>query len=580
MCLVKRHFAYASTILLLIVLIVPALAGCSTDKKSSIPTPNLPDDPKPVTVVKGQAVTLDLAGGGYLIIPPGTIDPGTTVQATYKGIPNGKWPNIAPTFAPVELITNPKNAIHGILQLEFPVPTEKIIAGVDPAMQFGISTYDDKTQLWTPVKTTYDTERHMVIALIQHFSWWNPFTWDWGALARAVQQGFGQLWGERAAPPQCSGQVPSWVSTINFLTVQNDAQIRACAQTSAQWPGVLEVRMVNNRPYGQILTYGSGVQWGWHDTGSVEDRARNAFMDLFMGPNQLYLPPLSSATVGILKPNPGADVTFTIWPTWQTVGADIAFYALGQVQHLPIEKGFDSVIKAGVGACSEIGPEKALTDVSISAIHDDIGQIANCIEEAFSFDVAAGIMNDVEVGRLESWYGTIKTAKVLGTGLQVADVIWKVGDLVSDAILRDMPRGNGFEIQAVNGSSGSNQPPTPTPPTPTPPTPAPPTSAPPTPVPAPKTYPEQVWSSTGVNTFTNYHNASGIGPKLAHNQWIDVSCKVYDPTIPSVNPDGYWYRIASSPWNNAYYSPANTFYNGDPPTGPFTHPTDWNVPNC
>jgi hypothetical protein len=83
-----------------------------------------------------------------------------------------------------------------------------------------------------------------------------------------------------------------------------------------------------------------------------------------------------------------------------------------------------------------------------------------------------------------------------------------------------------------------------------------------------------------VNTFTNYHNASGLGPAIAAGQTVEVSCKVYDPTIVSVNPDGYWYRIASSPWNNAYYSPANTFYNGDPVGGPYSHNTDFAVPNC
>jgi hypothetical protein len=59
-----------------------------------------------------------------------------------------------------------------------------------------------------------------------------------------------------------------------------------------------------------------------------------------------------------------------------------------------------------------------------------------------------------------------------------------------------------------------------------------------------------------------------------------VSCKVYDPYIASVNPDGYWYRIYSSPWNNQYYAPANTFMNGDPYGGPYTHNTDFAVPNC
>lgn len=53
-----------------------------------------------------------------------------------------------------------------------------------------------------------------------------------------------------------------------------------------------------------------------------------------------------------------------------------------------------------------------------------------------------------------------------------------------------------------------------------------------------------------------------------------------DGTIASVNPDGYWYRISSSPWNNSYYAAANTFLNGDPPNGPYSHNTDFAVPDC
>jgi len=83
-----------------------------------------------------------------------------------------------------------------------------------------------------------------------------------------------------------------------------------------------------------------------------------------------------------------------------------------------------------------------------------------------------------------------------------------------------------------------------------------------------------------VHTFADYHNASGQGPDIGMSQIVQVSCKVYDPTIVSVNPDGYWYRIASSPWNNNYYAPANTFLDGDPPNGPYTHNTDFSVPDC
>lgn len=67
----------------------------------------------------------------------------------------------------------------------------------------------------------------------------------------------------------------------------------------------------------------------------------------------------------------------------------------------------------------------------------------------------------------------------------------------------------------------------------------------------------------GVNTFTNYHNASGPGTRVDPGAWVQVSCKAYDGTIASANPDGYWYRIASAPWSDQYYAPANTFMNGD-----------------
>lgn len=98
--------------------------------------------------------------------------------------------------------------------------------------------------------------------------------------------------------------------------------------------------------------------------------------------------------------------------------------------------------------------------------------------------------------------------------------------------------------------------------------------------PPPQTWREQETPNHPVNTFTNYHNASGMGTPVAAGQWVEVSCRVYDPTIASSNPDGWWYRIHSSPWNDQYYATANTFMNGDPVGGPYTHNTDFNVAVC
>lgn len=108
------------------------------------------------------------------------------------------------------------------------------------------------------------------------------------------------------------------------------------------------------------------------------------------------------------------------------------------------------------------------------------------------------------------------------------------------------------------------------PPPPSTPTPAP---------PPPSAHAEQASVHHSVPTFANYHNASGPGPAIPASTWVQVTCKVYDPTIVSASPDGYWYRIASSPWTGLY-AVANTFMNGDPPSGPYTHNTDYAVPNC
>jgi hypothetical protein len=85
----------------------------------------------------------------------------------------------------------------------------------------------------------------------------------------------------------------------------------------------------------------------------------------------------------------------------------------------------------------------------------------------------------------------------------------------------------------------------------------------------------------GARTFANAFTLSSPGPDLTANEQVRVICKVYAPTPPSVVPNGYWYRLASKPWSGRYFAPANSFWNGDiPGKRPYTHNTDFKVPNC
>lgn len=91
---------------------------------------------------------------------------------------------------------------------------------------------------------------------------------------------------------------------------------------------------------------------------------------------------------------------------------------------------------------------------------------------------------------------------------------------------------------------------------------------------------EEAYNRHGVPTFADYANASSPGQTIAFQQMVRVACKIYDPSIGSTRPGGYWYRIESPPWNGAYYAVANTFLNGDPPNGPYSHDVDPAVSDC
>lgn len=97
--------------------------------------------------------------------------------------------------------------------------------------------------------------------------------------------------------------------------------------------------------------------------------------------------------------------------------------------------------------------------------------------------------------------------------------------------------------------------------------------------PPPETRPETVGGN--ANTWTNYTNAGGTqGPTIPNGTTVAISCKVTGFKVADGNT--WWYRIASSPWNNAYYVSADAFYNNGATSGslhgtPFVDPA---VPNC
>lgn len=95
-----------------------------------------------------------------------------------------------------------------------------------------------------------------------------------------------------------------------------------------------------------------------------------------------------------------------------------------------------------------------------------------------------------------------------------------------------------------------------------------------------KTFPQQAGGGTPKPTFRNPLALNGKGLPVQPGQQVEVVCRFYDPHAPASVQPGWWYLIASPPWNRQYYTVSNSYLNGDPIEGPHITSVDDGVPVC
>jgi hypothetical protein len=68
-------------------------------------------------------------------------------------------------------------------------------------------------------------------------------------------------------------------------------------------------------------------------------------------------------------------------------------------------------------------------------------------------------------------------------------------------------------------------------------------------------------SGVATNTWTNYSDAGGTQGQTigTADSTVVIACKIQGFRVADGNT--YWYRIAQTPWNGAYYASADAFYN-------------------
>jgi hypothetical protein len=223
---------------------------------------------------------------------------------------------------PVELTLRNGSLGRGAT-LEFPIP-DWVNAQADAVDAVEVATWSVEQQAWVPGKASVDRAAKVIRLFTDHFSWWQPQTWDWAGIGTRINQNVGEVLGKRVGEARCPRRQPnpSWVAAVAGVTNDAALAVRGCYEGEGD---ILAVELVNNRPYGQVLTYGSGVQWGWREPGKNRlETARNELMKHLIGAGGLYLPPLGRASVGIRRPSGSQPVVFRAWPTGASLAVDVA----------------------------------------------------------------------------------------------------------------------------------------------------------------------------------------------------------------------------------------------------------------
>lgn len=389
----------------------------------------------------------------------------------------------------------------------------------------------------------------------------------------------------RTDPSPCPGGAPSWAT----LTSTTD-MVHTCALTNNDSSGRAraEVQFKTNRRFWSYAHVPPGAAYVWVKDQPEGVRTKLAQIDNENRDNYVFLAPGDGfMTAGYYQPANASRTQFEFGTDGLTQLLSLTNAMLGK---LGLDgRGLVAATALLVAKCKEEVP--GLLGSVRDKFLDFLGCVGQEVAGALSdsdkaFASAMNLFGDAGYARdASNAVSATKTSlQILGWVAKAAGILAvlrnEVFRIVDGVVGLIAPSSVNAQLM-LDGRPHAPAPNTPGPNAPAPNTPPAAPPAPNNPTLAPRTYTEQS-GSHGSPTFQNYSNASGQGPTVPAMSTVEISCKVHPPsTIASANPDGYWYRIASAPWNNQYYAVANTFWNGDTPgVQPYTHNTDFNVPDC
>ena len=186
-----------------------------------------------------------------------------------------------------------------------------------------IATWVDGT--WTPVPSVYDDASGTVTATVDHLSWWQPWTWDLGAIAERAFSSFYGIADTSAAPCDAPDLTDGYRATIENM----GTALSGCASVI---DGTFEVSVKNRRQSSFSIELFDGWTGSVNGGGDFSSMLTQSLLDL-SGRRFVIIPGGETAVIrGTVAP--GARVSMPVLQdlfTWTIDGLMLAgqVYALG-----------------------------------------------------------------------------------------------------------------------------------------------------------------------------------------------------------------------------------------------------------
>lgn len=336
----------------------------------------------------------DVPGGGTLVVPRTSITDGA--QIVVRRRPGPRAPSGYLRAKTALSLSVRRGRLVGPVTLTVPFRKPASTGGLPLKNTVDLAYYDERARGWRRVPATVNPRRGTLTARLTHFSWWNPFSWDWGQLSLRLDQRIGELRGARTGPAHCTSgtPTPAWANVL----VDNgaDLPIRTCSEGQ---DGKVVIQITNNRPYGVILTYGAPVAWGWHERAEgAAGEVAAAFVDRLVSPNELYIPPLKAASVGV--PQGGwSSASFEARVTPKSLAGDVMRILAEQVDLRGVRPQFFGRLAAECSSVLRPG-----LDGSVAVNGDAISwieAISGCMLRGMPAAARAGGLDSMKIAHLE-----------------------------------------------------------------------------------------------------------------------------------------------------------------------------------